>query len=554
VKTALGIIALLGAGHAVAAPELPNAGTQMQQIPVAPTLQKPVPSLPTQPLAAPAPSPENTQTIRLKALQVRDATLFSQTELVAASGFVAGSAVTLADLCAMAARISTYYRAHGYFLAQAFVAGQEIENGVVTITVVEGRYGDVRLKRNPNLALAAAAELLATIQAGSPVAAPALERSLLLLSDLPGVTVRSSLAPGTAVGTSDLQVDISAGPRVTGSLDADNAGNRYTGRERIGLSAALNNPTGAGDVLSGRLLSSTGKLLDARLGYQRQVGEARAGFAVSHLSYSLGEEFSSLLANGTADSVSISGSYPIIRSRARNLWAQTSVDITNLSDNIDATGLHTDKRLHKLNTGLYGDNQDGLAGGGSSAFSLDWSHGALDIRNASVAQLDAATARSNGKFDKLAFTANRSQTLHRDTSLSLNLRGQIASHNLDSAEKMVLGGAAGVRAYPEGEAHGDRGLLATLELRSTLPVPAALNARQVQLVGFADAGTVMVNKRPWDAVDNRRTLSSAGLGLRWIQSPSLSLRLDLAHKLGAARAVSAPDANTRFWAQAVSFF
>ena len=48
------------------------------------------------------------------------------------------------------------------------------------------------------------------------------------------------------------------------------------------------------------------------------------------------------------------------------------------------------------------------------------------------------------------------------------MRGQLAFDNLDSSEKMELGGAYGVRAYPEGEAFGDEGYIATAEARLML--------------------------------------------------------------------------------------
>ena len=40
-------------------------------------------------------------------------------------------------------------------------------------------------------------------------------------------------------------------------------------------------------------------------------------------------------------------------------------------------------------------------------------------------------------------------------SLFASVNGQLASKDLDSSEKMVLGGMYAVRAYPEGEAYAD---------------------------------------------------------------------------------------------------
>jgi filamentous hemagglutinin family protein len=53
-------------------------------------------------------------------------------------------------------------------------------------------------------------------------------------------------------------------------------------------------------------------------------------------------------------------------------------------------------------------------------------------------------------------------------SLYLSLGGQWASKNLDGSEKLALGGARAVRAYPSGELLVDQGLIGTVEWRWSL--------------------------------------------------------------------------------------
>ena len=107
-------------------------------------------------------------------------------------------------------------------------------------------------------------------------------------------------------------------------------------------------------------------------------------------------------------------------------------------------------------------------------------------------------------------------------------------------------------AYPGGEAYGDRGYVLNLELRRNLPF-AALPG-QLQLVGFADTGTVKLNRNQWSAGDNRRTLSGAGVGITWTGANALLVKAYYAHKLGNAAATSAPDKAGRFWLQAIKYF
>jgi hemolysin activation/secretion protein len=51
----------------------------------------------------------------------------------------------------------------------------------------------------------------------------------------------------------------------------------------------------------------------------------------------------------------------------------------------------------------------------------------------------------------------RIQRVNEKLNLQLLANAQFADKNLDSSEKLSLGGATGVRAYPSGEASGDEG-------------------------------------------------------------------------------------------------
>jgi hemolysin activation/secretion protein len=77
---------------------------------------------------------------------------------------------------------------------------------------------------------------------------------------------------------------------------------------------------------------------------------------------------------------------------------------------------------------------------------------------------------------------------------------------------------------------------------------------QVHLLTFVDGGHITINKNPWNAADNSRTLSSTGVGLTWDDPGNFAVRTYYAHKLGGEDAVSAPDRSGRFWIQAIKFF
>jgi hemolysin activation/secretion protein len=532
----------------------PAAGGQMQQIPPPPVREKAVPQIRIE-QAKPAVAPASDQVaILVKSLHVTGQTLYSEAQLIAIAGFTPERELTLSELRAMATKIADYYHLHGYFVAQAYLPAQDIKDGAVTIAVIEGRYGSVTVRNQAKLSDALPNGLLQGLNSGDTIAIVPLENRLLLLSDVPGVNVKSTLTPGTEVGTSDLIVDVTPGKTVSGSVEADNGGNRYTGEYRVGATVNLNNLAGHGDVASLRVMTSGSGLNYGRASYQMQFGKATVGAAYTALKYELGEEFAPLNAHGTEEIASIYGSYPLIRSRNTNLYALAGYDHRTFKDEVDLTSAVTEKTARVFWAGLAGNHIDGFGGGGASSYSLTQSFGDLDIETPGALAVDAATARSNGQYRKLAYHVARLQRVTEKVSLYGSINGQFASKNLDISEKMGLGGPYAVRAYPVGEADADEGYVVNLEARYLLPKFSAGMPGRMHLVGFVDSGAVTHNKHPWAAGDNHRTLSGAGVGLTWADYNNFVANMYWAQKLGNETATSAPDRDGRFWFQVVKFF
>jgi hemolysin activation/secretion protein len=553
-KTRLLTIALLAACQSALAQQPPTSGGQIQGIPAAPMPDRPAPAITVPPDRAPAYDPNANVTMRVEALRVTGQEKYSEAELVALTGFTPGMDLSIVDLRAMAKKIADRYHAAGYFVAQAYLPQQDIKDGVVNIVVLEGRYGNVTLKNQSKLSDGVANGLLDGVNGGDPIAVAPLERDLMLLSDLPGVNVRSTLVPGATAGASDLIVEVTPGKSISGNVEADNAGNRYTGEYRVGGTVNFNNPTGHGDVISVRGLTSGSGLNYGRLSYQTQLGKARAGVAYTAMAYELSREFESLRAHGTVRIASIFGSYPLIRSRNNNLSALLQYDDKTFKDYIDSTASVTDKTVNSWTGGLQGNHHDGLGGGGVTSYSLMWTAGDLDIRTPSALATDAATAKSNGSYVKTAYYAARLQRVTDRVALYGAINGQFASKNLDISEKMGLGGMYGVRAYPSGEAYGDEGYIVNLEARLLMPTWAPRQVGNVHLIGFIDTGSVTLHRTPWVGGINSRNLDSAGVGITWVKYNDFELKAYWAHKLGSEPATSAPDESSRIWVQGVKYF
>jgi len=547
-------IAVIATTQGASAQQVPDVGGQLQQIPPAATPERQAPELPVAPPQRAPDAEASGAAIQVRSVHVTGNTLFSEADLIAASGVAPGSTLTLPELRNAAASITAFYNERGYFLAQAYLPVQDVDQGAVTIAVIEGRYGDIVLRNEAGLSDRVARNLTDNLSSGDPVAIAPLERSLLLLSDVPGVVVHSTLSPGDAVGTSDLTIDLDRGRAITGSLEADNAGNRYTGEYRVGGSVNFNNPTGNGDLISLRVLASTEGLAYGRASYQAPIGEATLGVAYTHLQYSLGREFNNLDASGTADIFSVFGSYPIIRSRANNLYAVASYDMRLLEDEIGLVSQVSNKTSHSVSAGVRGDWRDSFGGGGSNTYSAIWTTGDLDIEDPAERDNDALTARTQGNFDKLQLSFARLQHITGPLSLFGGVRAQVAFDNLDSSEKMSLGGAYAVRAYPEGEAYGDEGYVATLEARLVLDQWTPSMPGSLQAIAFVDAGEVNFAHDPWFTGSNHARRLGAGVGLIWSGPDDLTIRATYATKIDDQEATSAPDEDGRAWFQITKLF
>jgi hemolysin activation/secretion protein len=544
---------LLVVSHSAFASPPPSAGGQMQQIPPAPIWEKTAPNFDVQQSPPVVPKPESVK-IMVKQLKISGTRIFPEAVLIAATGFKANSLLSLSDLRAMAAKIADHYHKNGYFVAQAYLPAQEIKSGIVTIALMVGQYGNVTLNNQSNLNNKVANDILGGLNKTDRIKSEPLENRLLLLSDLPGVRINSTLTPGAAVGASDLNVNVIPTQRVTGSVDADNAGNRYTGMYRGGGTINFNEPFGQGDVASLRVLTAGTGLNYGRASYQMQFGKASAGVAYSYLAYELGKDFKDLGAHGTAQIASIYGNYPLIRSRDNNLYVQLAYDEKMFRDATDLTSSVANKRAHVLKTSLFGDHRDQLFGGGLDAYSFTLSSGFIDLETPEVRTLDAATARTNGYYNKFSFYAMRLQRVTDYFSLFASINGQVASKNLDVSEKMEMGGMYGVRAYPEGETYADQGFIFTVEGRVTLPRFFEPMPGLIQLIGFFDTGTVNIYQHSWAPGSNTRTLNGAGVGVNWMAANNFAVKAYYAHRIGNERVQSGPDQSGQFWVQVVKYF
>lgn len=532
-----------------AGPVLPDAGVILQQlVPTAPPLPSPSRGGLTIEQTNNSKMPPSLPFL-VQRLQITGNTLIDTPTLLALVVHATGKTLTFSDLAELAALITAYYRGHDFPLARAIIPPQTIEQGVVRIEVIEALYGNISLDNSSEVKDALLQATLSTLQSGQAISQTRMDHALLLLSDVPGVLVDASLKPGNTAGSSDFVVSTTPSQSVFGSVMLDNYGNSYTGRER--LSGALNvlNMLHQGDTLSVNALSSGKGMGYGRLGYESLLNGqgTRLGAAYSTLNYVLGKPITTDI-HGTAQVSSLWARHPLVRSRDTNVNGLIQYDGLKLRD-FYASAIQNNRNLANWTLSLSGDTRDQwLAGGGVNSWNLNWSAGRVAFVNPAAQLADATTANTQGRFSKWNASFVRLQSLTPDVLLYFTGSGQWASTNLDSSQRMSVGGPYTVRAYDIGAISGDKGYFLSAEYRHNL---IQTWTGQLQAVAFMESARVTVNTNTWLGMkgENSGTLNGVGLGLNWTGPDKWSAKVYIAKPIGTAPTLVGSANSSRAWLQ-----
>lgn len=500
----------------------PDAGRTLQEI--TPPKALPTPSLDID-IQSPEAKPalEGGAQIAVKSIRIKGNSIYDEATLLALIGNVTGKSYDLAGLKQFANIITEHYRKHGYPFARALIPAQTLENGDITIEVVEGRYGEVKVNGTDKQS-AGAQKFMDVLKTGDVIESKQLERATLILDDQPGYSVTPVITPSEKIGAGDLDVSVTRDKKYYGEVGLDNHGNRYTGRARGHAEWVADSPLMFGDQIRLNTIYTEENTWFGFVKYNLPIGGSglRANVGYNHTYYELGKEFSSLDANGTAKVTTLGLSYPIIRSQNTNLSIAANYQYKRLNDQTDATDASFNKHSQSLPISLSFDVKDQWGMGGITYGNVTWTHGRLNLEN-ELAVVDNLTAKTDGDFDKLNIDIARIQALPAQFNLLGRLSLQGSNGNLDSSEKFGLGGINGVRAYPSGEGFGDEGALAKVEL--SYVANALFNP-----YAFYDVGSVNINHNRFDDSKNHRSISGTGFGVRldkkqWSGDASIAWRL-----------------------------
>ena len=418
----------------------------------------------------------------------------SSTELGQALAGQLGLKSNMAEFEKITEEVTRYYRQRGW-LARADLPQQELSGGILRVNITEAKFGGTVID-DPSGALKASDHLVKLIERRQPVGQtvnlPALESASLLAAEVPGVKTQISLQPGANAGESVALVQVMRSKEKEVQVDLDNHGSRAVGAFRQSVAFNLNNPSQRGDQIAVNLLNSEG-VKYGRLMYSLPLAGSgwRLSSYASAMHYQLvSSDFAALQAEGPSSTLGLALNLPLVRTPVQTLNLNIAAEMKRYRNDV----------LNQTVTKYSGQ---------STNFSLDFSGhdplspwhyrstaslvvGKIDLSDSTASHIqgDQATAQTAGDYQRFRFSHHQRYALNERQALVGQFQTQWASKNLDGAEKLYLGGAQGVRAYPANEAGGSQANVVNLEYQQLLPVAG----QNMTVAGFYDWGDVTVNK------------------------------------------------------------
>ena len=463
-------------------------------------------------------------------------------------------------------RIRNAYLEKGYFLTSVSIPEQEVVDGTIVVTINEGsldpetpyKIRGINLRIRENLPIIYMDKAM-----NGKVTLTGLERGIVNINDIPGISGTVNLSPGEVPGTTQIQLDVTESPLVQGMISADNFGSRYTGENRATAVVNLNNPSKFGDQVTLTKVLSFDDNFDLNLiGYNFPLGRSglRSNLSYSKLDYKLGKELKNTASKGAANVYSGGFNYPILNSSRRSVFLSGTYNFKDLyNENMGV--VVSDKTSETQDVRLIFQNADNLVSSGFTQLSLTQTFGDTDLTKVPTnfaADQGAGGAKTNGSFQKFNAQVFRIQEITDKLNLQILASAQTVDKNVDSAEDFSLGGPTGIRAYPSGEAAGDEGFRVSVDAQYNLTSGSKFG--DIILSSFYDYGEIKQYKDTYDIVmtsPNEYSLEGWGVALDFLTMNRLNLKVIWADAIGdnPGKTISGMNSDgknnsSRIWAMA----
>ncbi len=463
-----------------------------------------------QPSSAPSFDPD--LRFELQAVDIEGNTVFSDDELAMLYADHIGQEVNLNAVQAIAQEITVKYRSAGYILARAVVPAQRIGEGEVTIRVIEGYIDNVTFQGEVPGDTGLIDKYVKNLTEQRPLNVEQMERYILLINDLAGMTARGALSPSPATPGASLLTITMQQRDYDGRFELDNRGSRFLGPAQGKITLRGNDLFGNHERITFRTVDTLNldELFYHELSIEQPVGSegTRLRLLGSITDTEPGNGLEPLDIEGDSVSVILEATHPFIRSRRENLFGTFGFTYRDTELDVLGTELYEDN-IRKVHAGFSYDFYDRYLG--INQFSARITQG-IDAFGANDDNDPVSRANADPDFTRVNFDAQRLQSIDEHFAIQLNTSGQYAFDELYSSEEFTIGGEFFGSAYDPAELSGEHGIAARAELQYNIDYPAQwLNSSQAYY--FLDGGKIWNDNALAGELANA-SLVSTGLGLR----------------------------------------
>ena len=460
------------------------------------------------------PALDATSTFTLRQVNITGNTVLPASKFQHHYAHLVGQYVNLGTLQQIAQRITADYRKEGYVLSRAIVPAQRIDNGTATIQIVEGYVNRVTFKGDyPNERMLQA--YAGPIKASRPLNVADLERGLLLMDDLSGMTARGTLtaSQGTS-GASDLVVTLEHLP-IQGGVFVNNRGSRFLGPLQGDALVQSNGVLGLDEQITARTIQALNLeelsyyegAIEVPVGNLGTVVRANGSYADTEPGNFL-EQFD---LEGESKTAILRVEHPFLRSRRENLFGTFGLTYRDSRFDSFNTELYND-HVRTVDAGASYDFYDNVLGrNGINQISAAVTQG-LDVLNANEGGDLLSRANADTNFTKFTADAQRLQDLGSNFALRVATAGQYSLDPLFASEEFAVGSLPYGSAYDPAEISGEHGIAARAELQYLNLFNNSLLYNS-QLYTFYDFGAVW-NKDELLGEEKTSSIESTGVGLR----------------------------------------
>ena len=441
--------------------------------------------------------------------------------------------LSLQDIYDVCQIIDLCYAKKGYFLARAYPPPQTIEDGVLTIEVIEGRLGNIEVVGNKHYSESFIKSYFSSLK-GKSLRYDDFIKALMLLNDNSDLMAGAVFEKGKEFGTADVVLRVKDGRPIHLYLNGNNYGRNLTTNVRAGGRFDWGNVITQGDKFS--VAQVVGFPINALyftdVSYTVPINRIGTSLEAAYLFSKFKiEELTRLHLKGSSNIATLKVNQAVLRRRTYSLDFFSYFDYKQIENFVLSHRTSYDK-LRVMTAGILLDHFDPSRG--RDYLNVRFAAGIPNFLGG-LKPVDSQSSRigGGGRFFILNIDYDRIQQLPKDCYIYLHGSGQLSPSKLTLPEQIYIGGVDTVRGFPLAEALGDSGYYANFEFR--FPFPFIANKKFfgtrkkwkdiIQFDAFVDNGGVFLQS------ENNTILWGTGAGVR-INGPwTLSLSVDVGFPL-----------------------